>query len=455
MLALSLLFLLLGIIASSDEAAAFVVRRRSSTYTGFLTTRGQWFVDAAGNAVILRGANFFGYEYGLLNSHTEADYQKMASWGFNIVRLPIAWNLIEPNPKQYDDLYLGNTVDRDLVWAQKYSIHVIISMHQYCWSPHFTYCDAWTQAGVPAWGTSSYANTELGLRQAIADFWNGLGPNGTPVTQSNPSMQDRFFAMWQHVAKRYTSSTVVAGYDLFNEPYSYGWQYKYDASSLDTFSSTILPQFYTKAIDSVRAVDTNHICIWEAPSSIVLPRSNIAYSPHYPGLNDFSNYDAQQVRSAMQSLATTSQKWNVPVFIGEWGMLADASSIINYIRDFSDLLDKYLMSAAWWSYGRGGYAMYLLDQNGNERTILTQNLVRPYIGMASVFPSYSGLSTDMKQLQVGLLGPCTMNVYAPPFRNLEQVNVDSGSASGYWVAQNLVVSVSVASGAKVVTIMFA
>jgi hypothetical protein len=157
----------------------------------------------------------------------------------------------------------------------------------------------------------------------------------------------------------------------------------------------------------------------------------------------------------MQSLATTSQTWNVPVFIGEWGMLADAGNVTGYIRDFSDLLDKYLMSAAWWTYGRADFAMSLQDLNGNDRTILTENLVRPYVGMASAFPSYSDLSTNLKELQIGLPGPCTMNVYAPSFRDIVKVSADGGSASGYWVVQNLVVTVSVASGADVVTVQFA
>jgi endoglycosylceramidase len=468
--AISLLLLLMGTVVGSVEAAGLSPQVRSTgTYVGFLRTKGSWFVDAAGNTVILRGANFFGYEFGSLlppNLHTEADYQKMASWGFNIVRLPIAWNLIEPKPNQYNDSYLEHTADRDLLWAQEYGIHEIIEMHQYCWSPRFTYCDSWGQAGIPLWATSGYPNSESGEAQARLDFWNGLGPNGTSVTQSNPSMQDRFLAMWQHVATRYGSSTVVAGYDLFNEPYSYSLMPKYGGSSYNaynsTFSMTILPQFYTRLIDSIRTVDPNHICFWEAASEdwllqpahpVLLSRSNIAYSPHYPGQPTYENYDPTGVKWAMQGLAATSQKWKVPIFIGEWGMLADGSNVTNYIRDFSGFLDEYLMSAAWYSYGKSHWGMNLQDQYGNDRVILTQNLIRPYVGMAHGSPSHSSFSTDTRQLQIAIPGPCTVNVYVPPFHDIAQVNVDSGSASTYWVLGNEVETVSVTSGAKVVTVL--
>lgn len=420
-------------------------------YVGFLKVQGRWFVDQAGSVVVLRGANFFGYEYGLFGTHTEADYKQMASWGFNLVRLPIAWNFIEPEPNQYDDTYLQRTVDQDLAWAGKYGIHIIVDMHQYGWSPHFTWLDSWHTAGLPLWAVSTYENTLAGEGQSRADFWNGLGPNGSPVSESNPSMQDRFFAMWQHVARRYSSSTVVAGYDIFNEPYSYRVDYKLHPQYLPTFSGTILPTFYAKLVDSIRVVDPIHVCFWEAPSASP-NRPNIAYSIHYPGQDDFSLYDAVKVRSAVERVV--SQAGNVPVFVGEWGMLASAGDVATYIRDFSDLLDKYLMSAAWWSYGKGGFQMYLLDKSGNERVVLTQNLIRPYVGMSSTVPSYSRFSPDTKQLTVSVQGPCETRIYVPPFRDVAQVNVDSGSASTFWVSVNYVMGVSVTSGASQVSVTF-
>lgn len=30
---------------------------------------------------------------------------------------------------------------------------------------------------------------------------------------------DRYEALWQHIAKRYTNNTTVIGYDLMNEPF--------------------------------------------------------------------------------------------------------------------------------------------------------------------------------------------------------------------------------------------
>jgi endoglycosylceramidase len=455
-LGLSLLLLLVVASIGTAEAATLQPKRRNagSGYVGFLTAQGTWFVDQSGNVAVLRGANFFGYEYGWLDSHTEADYAKMASWGFNIVRLPISWHLIEPEPNRYDDTYLHSTVDRDLVWAEKYGIHIIIDMHQYGWSPHFKWFDAWTQAGLPLWAVSEYNDNLAGEGQARADFWNGLGPNGSPVSESNPSMQDRFFAMWQHVARRYSNSTVVAGYDIFNEPYSYSVDYKLCPDDLWTVVPKVLATFYAKSIDSIRVVDPIHICFWEAPSDYP-NRPNVAYSPHYPGQDDFQNYDAVKVRSAVEKVMTSSRAWNVPVFMGEWGMLASAADVATYIRDFSDLMDKYLISATWWSYGKGGFQMYLFDQSGNERVALTQNLIRPYLAMSSKTPSSSSYITATKEFRVYVQGPCDMRMYILPFRDVTQASVDSGAASTSWPSVNIMIGVSVTSSVTQLTLAFA
>jgi endoglycosylceramidase len=245
----------------------------------------------------------------------------------------------------------------------------------------------------------------------------------------------------------------VAGYDLFNEPYSWQIEYKYGPYDLATFSKTILPTFYTKLIDSIRPVDSNHIFFWEEPSSIALPRPNTAYSPHYPGSSDFSSYDGPSVRSAMEMLAATSQQWNVPIFIGEWGMLASGDNVTGYIRDFSDLLDRYMMSSAWYSYGRSSWEMDLLDKSGNERVILTQNLIRPYVGISSAIPSGSSFSVGTKELRVGVYGPSQVGVYTAWY-TIARVGVDTGPASTFEISANQVVRVSVSSSAAQVTILF-
>lgn len=402
MLALSLLVLLLGTIAGSNAAAGLVVRRRGSTDLGFLKTQGLLRTDgtqfAFGNStvVILRGVDLTGYEYmpPIQWAHYESDYATIASWGFNVARLPISWENLEPRAGVYDDSYLQK-VDQDVAWAQQYGIYIVLDMHQICWSSQFTYCNGRWTAGIPKWAVSGYSNSETGMQLMIHDFFSGLGPNGTPPSPSNPSMQQSFFAAWKHVASRYRNDSAIAGYDVLNEP-TVGYNMTYS-----TFTSTILPSFYTNAIDAIRTVDSYHICFWEGadgqPTDTAIQRPNVAYAPHYPqGSLSYSSYIGTSALTAkMQQIVSLSRTWNVPVFIGEWGMKAETPGVVQYINDSLSLYDTYSISAAWWDYANTGFSMDLFNLDGTPRQPLLPNIVRPFVQRVSspaiLLTTYTGL----------------------------------------------------------------
>ena len=384
LLILVVVFVIVGAQVTSHANAGqgnLVVKRRYGP-AGFLSASGTSIVDGAGNAVLLRGANFFGYEYGLWNTHTEGDYQRMASWGFNVVRLPIAWNFIEPQPTNYDEGYFSNYVDRDIAWAQKYGLYIILDMHSYGWSPYFTYIDPWGTAGLPSWAVSGYPNTDEGQEQAKADFWNNLAANGTLPSATNPSMQDRFTQVWKYVAGRYAGQTIIAGYDLLNEPTCFSSKGKH-LCDIGTFRSETLPGFYAKVADAIRAVDQNHMLLYEPdwgdqPIDAVR-RPNMVYAPHYPSSSKTSLYsydgDKSLLTQAVKAISQFAAAANQPVFIGEWGICEEALNATQYVRDTGEVMHTYGFSSAWWTYGRSSFGMNLLDSTGAERTTLTENLL--------------------------------------------------------------------------------
>jgi len=421
---------------------------------GFLRAEGNRIVDEKGSIILLRGANFFGYEYGLWSMHTELDYRTMASWGFNIVRLPIAWNFIEPQPGRYDDSYFTNYVDRDIAWAKKYGLRIILDMHQYSWSPYFTYFDSWHTAGVPSWAVSSYPNTAEGESRAVADFWSGLGPNGTSPSATNLPMKARFIDMWKHVAGRYVGEMIVAGYDLFNEPsvFSSDGSYVYDVNQ---FCKETEAQFLETVIDGIRTVDANHMSFWEpcvihftsTTLSRHVDRINVAFSPHYPGIEILSpnGYDGDSAKLQAYFEATVlgyAKAWNQPVFVGEWGILVNAPNAAQFIRDFSALLDRNLVGGTWWSYGSARFGSVLFDENGRERKDLTANLVRPYVAASSAPLSTSNWDPNKRILRIDLAYPSTVKAHFPSSYGRFKVTADGVSLSWRLVRQILTASAS-------------
>jgi endoglycosylceramidase len=374
---IGLVFVILStcVITSAYAAQSLTPKRRFS----FLRASGQSIVDGFGNQVLLRGADFPGYDGPIILSHYEADYVKMASWGFNVVRLPIEWAHIEPQAGQYDDTYLSKYVDQDIAWAKQHGIYIVLSMQQYQWSPYFTYYDQYT-GGIPSWAVSGYPNTAQGEAQAKADFWNNLGPNGSTPSASNPGMLDRFKQMWMHVASRYAQEPTVVGYDLFNEPtvFTNSGVVVYDPTTLCTVT---LPAFYNTVIDGIRTVDSNHIIFWESCAIYNMPlpvppsRSNIVYSPHWNKESGYDGNTAGLLSSIQTRVINPANSWNQPVWFGEFCVPYDGSNAVQYIHDFGGIANTYGLSWAWWCYGRYNLGYSLLDGNGNERTILTTNII--------------------------------------------------------------------------------
>jgi endoglycosylceramidase len=340
-------------------------------------------VDGNGNIVILHGMNYMGNEFGSWdyewfanNNHTEENFAKMSSMGFNVVRVPIAWNYIEPNEGVYDPLYFENHVDKDIAWAKKYGIYVILDMHQWRWSPRFA--SQWGN-GLPAWAYTSYPDTFEDMERAITDFWNDLGPNGASRSYDNPSMQERLANAWKYVAERYRNEDTIVGYELFNEP-------REGNLNVTVFDSETLPRFFERLIDSIRSVDGSHILFWgprwNDPLALrVAPnRSNIACSLHIyqEAIGMPYNKDIETLRRYVR-LATSFFGERQPVVITEMGYKLSESNCEEWVRDITTVLDEQMLSHSWWTYWKDdGLGYYICDSNGTEKEQFVKYLDRPY-----------------------------------------------------------------------------
>lgn len=341
----------------------------------WLRTEGKSIVNTQGDTVVLHGANFMGYEFGAWNRHEESDYSKMATWGFNVVRLPISWHYVEPQPGIINMSYLETYVDRDIGWAKKRGIYIILDMHQWYWSPHFTFFSQQGEVGngFPSWLVSGYPDTNAGYIKAVTDFWVGKGPNGTVPTDANPSMQDRFISMWRQVAQKYSGESAIAGYDILNEPSSgeLSWEEH----------SAYLYSFYGNLISKIRESDTRHIIGYQhIPARTIkyarlLNYSNIIFSFHFGTLKD--NYDGNQtkLRYAFLQYFGEISNWNIPIYVGEFNTHLEYPNAIQWILDTVSILDEYDLAWTWWSYYKSDYyTAALCHYDGTERIGLTQHL---------------------------------------------------------------------------------
>ncbi len=68
----------------------------------------------------------------------------ISSWGFNVIRLLIIWEAIEPEPGVFDENFFKK-VDQIIEWAEERGIFVLLDMHQDLYGPAFG------GDGAPVW----------------------------------------------------------------------------------------------------------------------------------------------------------------------------------------------------------------------------------------------------------------------------------------------------------------
>ena len=182
--------------------------------------QGTKFIDGAGRQVLFNGINLVNKnpEEKYIDSNQKEIFRKFRTWGFNVVRLGIIWDGLEPEPGVYNEEYLKE-IDKQIEYAKKNGIYVFLDMHQDLYSVR--YAD-----GAPEWATLHENKPHVTGRiwsdaylisPAVQTAWDNFWKN-TPAIDGI-GLQDHYAKAWQHVAERYAGNNTVIGYDIMNEPF--------------------------------------------------------------------------------------------------------------------------------------------------------------------------------------------------------------------------------------------
>jgi endoglycosylceramidase len=191
-----------------------------------------------------------------------SDIAQMAALGFNSLRLPLSWSLLEPERGRFSQAYLDRAA-QVVDWAKALGIHVIIDMHQNAYSRYVgpgPGVDLSSNSGAPAWATltdgvpsellvNDQREANPAVFEAFSNFW-----------YNRSGIQDEYIAAIGFLAKRFKDDSTVAGYSVFNEPQP-GWNLP------PGFEDLLLFPFYRRIIDAVTGVHDGLPC----PTGIFMP----------------------------------------------------------------------------------------------------------------------------------------------------------------------------------------
>jgi glucan 1,3-beta-glucosidase len=178
---------------------------------------------------------------------TERDWDQLKAFGFNVVRLPILWSVIEdersPKTLRAD---AWTYLDWSIAQAKKRGMYVILDLH-----------------GAYGGQTSS----------------DHTGCGGQNKYWADPIAHDRTRWLWQQIATKYKDEPAVAAYDPLNEPWG---------STAQAMVTRIEELYWTiRAIDSKRIIllPSHYGSIAAYGNPIAKGLTNVAFQIHpYPGL---------------------------------------------------------------------------------------------------------------------------------------------------------------------------
>jgi endoglycosylceramidase len=375
---------------------------RADARSGRLRCEGDWIRDASGRVVLLRGINYSGLEFGNFFGSSrppeEADFVQMASWGVNVVRLPIAWHYLEPAPNVIDLDHLRTQVDPIVRFARRHGMVVVLEMHQFQWSP----CTGGN--GVPAWSCEGkgYARDVFGGWTAQHDFWAGmLAPDGRRLL-------DHFFDVWRAVGAYYRRNRVVAGFNFLNEPI--------DVVTPAGFEAEKLHPTYRLWAAILRDERAEQMLVIEPPVSrnIGVPANpepfgpNVVYAPHlYTQTGGLPNlkYDGERATTdADYALAAQeAAAYGAVLWVGEYGGNTDAAGGFLAATELAllhqlDAQDARRVGGAVWAYFPTDNTFSLVDAAGNEKGALVDILARPYPQSTAGIPVALHFDPDTRAL---------------------------------------------------------
>ena len=183
------------------------------------------FIDSAGRERILNGMNI---DDKLLDQKEfrykldEDFFKKYKEKGFDIIRLAVTWQNLEPEMGKYNESYL-KSLDGIFALAEEYGVYILLDMHQDIYSANGGKC---VGDGAPEWAAiTDGAKPRMPIfvwadgyffgrwvHNAFDHFWNNDFYRGV-------GLQDRYCELWKMLARRYGESPALFGFDLMNEPF--------------------------------------------------------------------------------------------------------------------------------------------------------------------------------------------------------------------------------------------
>lgn len=311
------------------------------------------------------------------NFITESDIKRIGDWGFDHVRLPVDYPVLEDDNqpgilKNSGQDYINNCLD----WCIQNNLRAILDLHK-----------------APGFAFDEHEKATL---------------------FESPALQERFLNLWREIASQFAGlMDDELAFELLNEitlPDSSPWNSLVKKGveiihEIDPQRLILVGGNYYNSVDELQNLNvladpgilyTFHyylpLTVTHQKAPWLTPIFNYNHSVEYPGQQadglekiirkypEFRlvdevgvSFDKNYLRAKLQPAVDFAQKIGQPVYCGEFGVYEAASMAtrLNWTRDMVDLLNEYHIGRAIWTYKALDFG--LVDTNGK---VVNEELVK-------------------------------------------------------------------------------
>lgn len=285
----------------------------------------------------------------------EEDFKKIADMGFDHVRVPVDYNLIEKDDGSEREGGM-EYVERAAEWAGRYGLNMVLDLHK----------------------TAGYFFHEEAKESGFFE---------------EEALQERFYCLWERFARLFGKYSDRIAFELLNEvtdkDYMPKWAQIMEKCvkrirkiAPDTY--ILLGGYWNNSASAVKDLpmpfDDKCVYNFHCYEPILYTHQHAGwvnalkdYSMSYPdtvgkykseserlgfSTDGFEDTDDNEMvgpkffENLLESAIRTASERNVPLYCGEYGVIdvADTEGTLNWIKDFTSVLDKYSIGRALWSY---------------------------------------------------------------------------------------------------------
>ncbi|HUI39981.1 MAG TPA: cellulase family glycosylhydrolase [Methanothrix sp.] len=332
----------------------------------------------------------------------------LAQWGFNMARLTLMWEAIEPRPGQYDRIYLEK-IALLVEQASQRGIYILLDMHQDLYS-------RWVGGdGAPDWAFPPDVDphNNSGIQGFEGGMWGMAYSQSDEIKRcfthffQSQELKEHYKRAWQEVARWVKGNPYVLGYDIMNEPSS-----GETLNITGEFENGYLKPFYEEVIQAIRKVHPDAVGfvepnMYDTYFSNLTPFSThgLIYAPHlYDALSVSFRFNMpledMVLGELLEKLKEKAEELGLPLFVGEFGDTWKKPDRNRPVDNAHCVLEEGFTNCAYWDYSVKDVDAWneedfsIIDQNGRPRGLEVN--VRPYVRRLSGTPTRQSFSSSDK-----------------------------------------------------------